>query len=423
MRRVLVAALALLSAAAAPQSFDPQVADPLRLSPAPGQELMRLSAQEGAVAIKGARIITVSGGDLEPGTVLVRGGKIEAVGKDVEIPWDARVVDGSRKVLLPAFVEAHTFRGMDRPNERMGSVPFVSTFDAINPVDPYFDDCLRQGLATLHVSPGNDTMIGGQGCVVHPGGVTTESMIVARNAFLKISLRPRPGTSRMAHLAALRKELDDAAELVKESGAGKGGEIDPRREPMARLLKGVTPAFVHCPTASDVHRAIELADTYKFRMKLVLGRDGWKAAGEIAKRKLEVVLAPELAYWETDEETHEEVRRIAAVPFSKAGVKFAFQTDPLSLGASLLWYQAATAVKHGLPRAEALKAVTLWPAEILGISERLGSIEKGKDATFVLLTGDPLDAQSWVDQVWIDGKPAYERTKDQALKRVLETRR
>jgi imidazolonepropionase-like amidohydrolase len=300
-------------------------------------------------------------------------------------------------------------------------VPFVSTFDAINPVDPYFEDCLRQGLATLHVSPGNDTTIGGQGCVVHPGGVTTESMIVSRNAFLKISLRPRPGTSRMAHLAALRKELNDAAELVKES-AGKG-DLDPRREPMARLLKGVTPAFVYCPTASDVHRAIELAETFKFKMKLVLGRDGWKAAPEIAQRKFEVVLAPELAYWETDEETHEEVRRIAALPFSKAGVKFALQSDPSSFGASLLWYQAATAVKHGLSRADALKAITLWPAEILGVGNRLGSLEKGKDATFVLLTGDPLDAQTWVDQVWIDGKPAYDRTKDQALKRVLETRR
>lgn len=377
-------------------------------------------AQEGAVAIKGVRIITVSGEEIESGTVVLRGGKIEAVGKDAEVPWDARAVDGARKVLFPGFVEAHSFRGMDRANERMGSVPFVSTFDAINPVDPYFEDCLRQGVATLQVSPGNDTLIGGQSCVVHPGGVTAESMIVARNAFLKISLRPRAGVSRMAHLAALRKDLDDVSELLKDS---KGGDVDPRKEPLVRLRKGVTPAFVYCPTASDVHRAIELAEAYTFRMKLVLGRDGWKAAAEIAKRKLEVVLAPDLAYWETDEETHEEVRRFGAGPFSKAGVKFALQTEPSPFGSGLLWFQAALAVKHGVPRAEALKAVTLWPAEMLGVGDRLGSIEKGKDATFVLLTGDPLDAQAWVDQVWIDGKPRYDRTKDQALKRILETRR
>jgi imidazolonepropionase-like amidohydrolase len=250
--------------------------------------------------------------------------------------------------------------------------------------------------------------------------VTAESMIVARNAFLKISLRPRAGVSRMAHLAALRKELDEATEQLKNA---KGGEPDLRREPLLRLLKGVTPAFVFCPSASDVHRALELAETYKFRMKLVLGRDGWKAAGEIAKAKLEVVLPPELAYWETDEDTHEEVRRFGAGAFSKLGVKYALQTEASSLGGGLLWYQAAMAVRQGVPRAEALKAATLWPAEILGLGARLGSIEKGKDATFVLLTGDPLDAQTWVDQVWVDGKVVYDRTKDQALRRILETRR
>jgi imidazolonepropionase-like amidohydrolase len=377
-------------------------------------------AQESPVALKGARILTVSGEDLESGTLTLRGGKIESVGKEAQPAWDGRVVDASRKVILPAFVEAHSFRGMDRANERMGSVPFVSTFDAINPVDPYFEDCLRQGIATVHVSPGNDTMFGGQSCVVHPVGVTAESMIVARNAFLKISLRPRAGVSRMAHLAALRKELDEATEQLKNA---KGGEPDLRREPLLRLLKGVTPAFVFCPSASDVHRALELAETYKFRMKLVLGRDGWKAAGEIAKAKLEVVLPPELAYWETDEDTHEEVRRFGAGAFSKLGVKYALQTEASSLGGGLLWYQAAMAVRQGVPRAEALKAATLWPAEILGLGARLGSIEKGKDATFVLLTGDPLDAQTWVDQVWVDGKVVYDRTKDQALRRILETRR
>ncbi len=379
--------------------------------------------EEGPLAIKGARIITVSGDEIEAGVLVVRGGKIEGAGRDVEVPWDARTVDAAGKVLVPAFVEAHTFRGMDRPNERMGSVPFVSTFDALNPVDPYFEDCLRQGLGTLHVAPGNETLIGGQSCVVHPGGVTAESMMVARNAFLKISLKPRAGTSRMAHLAALRKELDEVSELLKGAGTAKGGAPDPRREPMERLLKGVTPAFVYCPTASDVHRAIDLADTYKFRMKLVLGRDGWRAAEEIAKRKLEVVLAPELAYWETDEDSHEEVRRNAVLPLWKAGVKFALQSDPSSFGASLLWYQAATAVKHGLPRADALRSVTLWPAEILGLGGRLGSLEKGKDATFALLTGDPLDTQTWVDQVWVLGKPVYERSKDAALRRVLEARK
>ncbi|RPH49243.1 MAG: amidohydrolase, partial [Planctomycetota bacterium] len=117
------------------------------------------------------------------------------------------------------------------------------------------------------------------------------------------------------------------------------------------------------------------------------------------------------------------VRRFGAGALAKAGVKLAFQTDSLPYGTSYLWYQAAVAVKNGLSRAEALRAATLAPAEILGLGTRLGSIEKGKDANLVLLTGDPLDAQSWVDTVLIEGKVVYERSKDEKLKRVLEVKK
>jgi len=223
----------------------------------------------------------------------------------------------------------------------------------------------------------------------------------------------------MAHVAALRRELDEAAEFLKD----KKGDSDPRREPMMKLLKGLMSAFVYCPTASDVHRAIELAETYKFKAKLVLGRDGWKAAAEIGKKGFEVVLDPEMDYWETDEERHDEVRRFAAEPLAKAGVKYAFQTDQFLYGTSYLWYQAATAVRNGLSRAEAIRAVTLSPAEILGLASRIGSIEKGKDGNLVVLTGDPLDAQSWVDLVLIEGKIVYERSKDEKLKRVMEVKK
>lgn len=243
--------------------------------------------------------------------------------------------------------------------------------------------------------------------------------MVVRNAALKMSLKPRNGVSRMAHVAALRRELDEASELLKD----KKGDADPRREPMMKLLKGLLPAFVYCPTASDVHRAIELAETYKFKAKLVLGRDGWKASAEIAKKGFEVVLDPELDYWETDEDRHDEVRRFGAEPLAKAGVKYAFQTDQFLYGTSYLWYQAATAVRNGLSRSEALRAVTLAPAEILGLGNRIGSLEKGKDGNVVVLTGDPLDAQSWVDLVLIEGRVVYDRSKDEKLKRVMEVKK
>jgi imidazolonepropionase-like amidohydrolase len=262
-------------------------------------------------------------------------------------------------------------------------------------------------------------MIGGQGCIVRPTGVTVESMMVVRNAGMKMSLRPRAGVSKMAHIAALRKELTEAAEALKE----KKAESDPRREPMSRLLKGLIPAFVYCPTASDVHRAIELSEGAGFKLKLVLGRDGWKAASEISRKGLDAILDPELEYWETDEELHEEIRRFGAEAPAKAAVRIAFQTEAAPGGTNYLWYQAATAVKNGLSRAEALRAITLSPAEILGLGSRLGSIEKGKDANLVLLTGDPLDSQTWVETVLIEGKIVYERSKDEKLKRILELRK
>jgi imidazolonepropionase-like amidohydrolase len=309
-------------------------------------------------------------------------------------------------------------------------VPFVSTFDSIAPALPYFEDSLRQGITTIFVMPGNWTMIGGQGCVVRPVGITAERMTVVKNHALKISLQPPQGVSRMAHIAAIRKELDDMIEYLREiedqkqvktaaGGAGKTPEIELKRETMARLLQGKTPAFVYCPAASDVLKAIELSKQYKFKMKLVLGRDTWKAAADIAREKLEVVLPAEMVFWETDEEKHEETLRVLPAIFAKAGVTFSFQTDNGSLGSSYLWYQAATAVKYGLPRADALKAATVNGAKMLDLQDRLGTIEKGRDANLLVLTGDPLDAQTWVDQVIVEGKVVYEREKDEKLQRVL----
>ena len=391
-----------------------------------------MPARDDVLVVKAGRIITAAGDEIVDGVIIIRDGKIEAVGKGLEVPWDAKVLDASKLVVAPGFIETHTSRGVDRANENVPSVPFVSTFDSVSPLDPYFEDALRQGITTMFVAPGNGTMIGGQGCVLKPVGSITESMIVFKNHALKISLDPRAGMSRMAHLAALRRELDEAVDYIKEldekrkevptaAGAPKGPppEMEIKREVMSKFLQGKLPAFAYCGTASDVLRAIELSKKYKFRMKLVLGRDAWKAADEIAREKLEVILPPEMIFWETDEEKHVEVLRVLPAIFAKAGVKFAFQTETSSSGSGYLWYQAASAVRYGLPRADAIRAATRTPAEILGIENRVGSIEKGKDANLILLTGDPLDARTWVDQVVVEGKVVYERSKDSKLQRIL----
>jgi imidazolonepropionase-like amidohydrolase len=169
-----------------------------------------------------------------------------------------------------------------------------------------------------------------------------------------------------------------------------------------------------------VPKALEIQQTHKLNAVLVLSPDCYKAADLIARSKLPVILDPQLIVWETNEQTNEEEMKIIPKIFHKAGVRFAFQTDTSQYGRRYLWYQAATAVKHGMKRIEALKSITLYPAQFIGVDDRLGSIEAGKEATLIFLTGDPLDSQSWVDQVMIAGEIVYERAKDERLKKLLE---
>jgi imidazolonepropionase-like amidohydrolase len=423
--------------------------------------LAALAGADELVAVKVGRVIPVSGPELRDAVVLVKGGKIEAVGAGIEVPWNATVIEAPQGVLMPGLIEAHTSEGLDRPNENVPSVPFVSVLDALDPVSFYFEDALREGVTTLLVLPGHATMIGGRGLVVKPVGRTVEQMLVKPEAAIKLSLEPRPGTSRMSHLQRLRRifqDLQEYLEAVKagetppgdpeprpeerppgeppppgreEEGQEEGaagekkeethepGKIDPRRQALVDLIEGRLAAHVWCPKAADVPVALELADRYHFRAVLVLGPEAWRAADVAARRKAPVILDPRLAFWEQDDETGQEDLRVPPAIFSKAGVKYALLSNPNAAGARSLLFQAATAVKHGVDRTEALQAVTLRPAEMLGLADRLGSIEKGKDATMILLTGDPFDYRSWVDRVFIDGQVVYERSKDTRLQKLM----
>lgn len=423
------------------------------------------------VAVKAGKILTIVGDPIENGVVLVREGKISAIGTDLTVPLDARVIDASDKVVMPGFIDAHSARGVDRSNETNPNVPFVSVVDAIDPSHDYFEECRRNGLTTVAIVPGHATMIGGQAAVVKTGGDFVDDMILKRTAGVKISLRPASGRSRMSHLAALRKELaatqDYIAELeAKEKKEGEEqaeeneseenegdseqdgqqdeeaeqeaaesppNQPDVKREAMVRLLKGELPAFLYCERAMDVPRAVEIVSEYKLKAILVLDRECYKAADVVKESGLPVILEPDLVYWEYNERTDEEHQRILPKIYRDAGVKVTFQTTgitggslfspasmPALLGTNFLWYQAATAVKYGTPRAEALEAITLRPAKFLGIDEFVGSLEVGKDADLVVLSGDPLKLGTWVETVLVGGEVVYERDEDEKLEQLLE---
>ena len=382
------------------------------------------------LAVEAGRIITIAGKDIKNGVILIEDGTIKAVGTDVEIPWDAFVIEAKDKVVMPGFVMAHTSDGLDRANENMPEVPFISTFDSIDPISTFFEDSLRDGVVAMLVLPGNNTLLGGTGTIVKPYGRTVEAMLIKRYAGLKISLQPSQNTSRMGHMQRFRRYVSDLKDYLEEYEQRKADaeeekkpfdeEIDVTKQSMVDLLNKKLTAFVYCDRAADVPKAIEIQKTTELNTVLVLGPDCYKAAGLIARSKLPVILDSQLIVWETNEQTNEEEMKVIPMIFHKAGVKFAFQTDTSQYGRRYLWYQAATAVKHGMKRTEALKSITLYPAQFIGVDNRLGSIETGKEATLLFLTGDPLDAQSWVDQVMIAGEIVYERAKDERLKKLLE---
>ena len=384
------------------------------------------------IAIQAGRIIPITAADIQDGTILIDDGIVKAIGKekDVTVPWDAFVIEAKDKVIMPGFVLAHTSDGLDMANENLPEVPFLSTFDSIDPPSPFYEDSLRDGVVGMLVLPGNNTLLGGTGTVVTPHGRTVEDMLVKRYTGLKISLAPIQSTSRMGHMQRFRRYMDDLKEYREKYDQRKKDaekdkkpfeeEIDLRKQSMIDLVDGRLKAFIYCAVAADVPKALEIIETYKIQAVLVLSPACHKAAPLIAEKKLPVILDPQLVIWETNEEKNEEEMKVIPRIFHKTGVKFALQTDTSSYGRRYLWYQAATAVKYGMPRDEALKSITLYPAQCIGIDDRFGSIEKDKEANLLFLTGDPLDAQTWVDKVMRAGEIVYEKDKDERLKKLLE---
>ncbi|MFN3191213.1 MAG: amidohydrolase family protein [Aureliella sp.] len=413
----------------------------------------------GPLAIQGAKIITVSGDEIETGTVLIRDGMIEAVGADVDVPGEAKVIDGEGMVVMPGYIDAHNSAGMSQANEQNSVVPFLSVVDSIDPISSYFEECRRNGITTAAVVPGNSTLIGGKAAIVKTAGGYVNDMIVQRDSALKLSMRPTSG-SRMSQMARLRRELDKAKKAIekeKEADEEKSDEGDqdkkgedktdakkesdsseddkeeseskaktPEDEGLAALklaLQGDMPVYIYCEVAMDVTSALGICEEYGLEPIFVLGRDCHKASKRLASRAKSVILDPTLVYWETDPRTRKDQKIVLPEIYQKAGLSLVFQVSPASsrgaVGSSYFWYQAATAVKYGMSVSDAYKSLTLGPAKLLGIDDQVGSIEVGKEADLVVLTGSPLDIGSWVQYTIVGGEVVYDRDEDEKLERLL----
>jgi imidazolonepropionase-like amidohydrolase len=407
-------------------------------------------ARAETVVLRGGRVIPVDAPEIEDGVVLVRDGRIAAVGSRaaVQVPYDATVIDTSGKVVFPGFVLAHTSVGMDRANESLPVTPFVDVADGIDPSSLAYEDALRDGVTTLLVVPADDTLIGGLGRVIRPMGLTQDEMTVKPGP-MKLSVGGKRGWDRIRERAKLREafaELEDYVEGVaerryaeEEKAAGREVTVSVEKarelgKPLVRaedlddvhrnlwlLTQGKLDAIVSCAAAQDVDYAIAMAleEGFLERTTFVLAGDAWKAAA-VLKEAGRPVVCEDLVVREDDPITGEEKETFVPGVLLAAGIDPSLVVDPdTTFAGRFLWYQAARCVREGVARDVALKTVTLYPARAIGVEARKGSISPGKDGDLLILSGDPLSARTQVETVLLEGKVVYERARDHRLRRLI----
>jgi imidazolonepropionase-like amidohydrolase len=333
-------------------------------------------------------------------------------------------------------VLAHSTGGLTGgANERLANVPYVTVHDAVDPSSKFFEECLRNGVGSIHVIPGNGTLIGGLGMVVRPYGKTVEDMAVRTKGGMKLSLLASGG-SRMTQIRQLRRALQDAveyrqdydrrkAEFDKEKAAGATQkesfeEPDAQKKPLLDLLAGKTTAWLYVPSAAEVAEVGRLKETYGLNLVLVLGKQCHKAAAAIVALDLPVVLEEDCTeFWERNPETDKDTLVSPAKVFADAGIRYALGiAESTTSSQRYPWWQIATAMRNGVPREFAIASLTTEPARILGLDE-VGSIEVGKVANLQILSGDPLLATTWVETVLLEGEVVYERATDRRLSHLF----
>ena len=389
---------------------------------------MDATARRGPLAIMGGRVVPVAGPPFEDGVVLISDGRIEAVGRDVRVPEAAERLDAAGKVVLPGLVDAHTHLGVHEEaegwagqdtNEMTDPVtPHVRALDAINPADLAFADAVAGGVLTVNVNPGSGNPIGGQAAAIRSAGRTVDEMLLRAPSGLKSALGENPKrvygdrkqlpSTRLGTAAVIRDALVKARNnylAKRDRGDDPPAERDLRWEALGLVLQGEIPWRQHCHRADDIATALRLADEFGYRLVIDHGTEAVLLADQLAERGVPVLIGPLL----TSRSKVELRNRSLANPgrLAAAGVELGIITDHPVVPIHLLAVQAALAVREGLDPAAALRAVTLTPARVLGLDDRLGSLEPGKHATLCVWSGDPLDARSRVETAWIEGRQVF----------------
>ena len=373
------------------------------------------------VALRGGTVHTAAGQVIANGVVIIRDGKIADVGSGLAIPAGARVVDLSGKEVIPGMVDNHSHIGAapeDLNEQAVSFGPQHRMVDALNPDDRGWKPAAEAGVTTVVTGTGSGEVSSGEAAVVKTYGADFQKRILKEVGGLKIAMgrkRPdRPPSTSPAVTAGLRAMFIHAREYMDSwsrwEAGGKQGPPPPRdlgMETVARVLRHEDYVRAHVHAASDIMALLKLKDEFGFDLALHHATEAYKVADEIARRHVDVVGMPLFVRIGMKEE----IMRSPYI-FWKAGVTYAFHTDDPVVQSKWFRYCGAMAIRYGLPEEEALKGLTINAAKIARVADRVGSIERGKDADIVVLDGPWYETKTRVDYVYVDGALAYDRSKE-----------
>lgn len=402
-------------------------------------------------AITHAKIFTLAGAPIEDGTLVIRDGKIASVGANVEVPAGAEVIDAKGLQIYPGLFDPVTQMGLSEISAVNATVdstetgaynPDVVAATAVSPSSEHIPVTRAAGITEVLAVPdsggfdsgGARGVIGGQASAIHLSGWTINDMLIKKSVamviswpeiqtrtfdFATFSRKEKPFTEAKQDYEKQVNELTEYIDRARHyaQAMGHGGPSDFKRdlklEALAPVVRGQLPVLVFADRARDIRNAVEFCDKQKLKMILAGGEEAYKVKDLLRSKGIPVILRPTLSLPNDEDDAYD---RLLSQPaeLASAGVKFAFGSFDNSF-ARRLGQQTANAVAYGLPYDEALKAVTVYPAEIFGVADQVGTLETGKVANVIVTNGDPLEITTEVKYLFIKGQRTSLENRHQRL--------
>ncbi len=373
------------------------------------------------LAITNAKIFDGTGKKYENANLLIQDGKIQSLGEELEIGEEYTVIDAAGKIVTPGLIDVHTHlgvheegvgkEGQDFNETSAAATAQVRAIDGINPMEKGLEDARRFGITTVQVMPGSANVIGGEMIVLKTAGQIIDEMVIRNPSGLKAATGENPKrfhggkgimpTTRMGVAAILREKFIEAQSYIENRKAGKA-DRKLELENIAKVLNKEIPLRVHAHRADDIITILRLKREFGFDLTIEHCTEGHLIAPFIAKHKVRVSVGPTMSSRSKVELADKGWHTLPAL--AEEGIAFSLTTDHPVVGIEHLMTSAILAVKNGLSEEQALEAITINAARHLGVEDRVGSLEPGKDADFVIWSGDPFDLRSSVEETYINGE-------------------